>query len=480
MPNVLDYLDWMGDQPLDAVPANEVDNVVLAQVVYLDLAGCVPGERDGAGDGASVAEVARRFFAAHPKEELYAVEGLVSPLTPFVLQRMAAGRRFRDVVAGRWREVFDPEAPEQFAAATFLLPDGTRHLAFRGTDDTLDGWREDFVMSYGVGPAQREALAYLEGVAAATEGPLVLGGHSKGGNLALYAAASAAPEVRSRIRRVWCDDSPGFAAGMVDPRALGEVAGRVRLLVPEYCVVGAMLDQPAEPEVVASDAEGALQHDAMSWQVRGTSFVRRPSTCPASQRLASTIRALVEGHDADGRRRLTEAIFGCLAASGATTVSGLGYVGIEGLSRVVAAVAAIEEPDRTTIWQLMIDLLGQAFSEALALPGQAAGDGGAPAGDAADAGGDDVGTDEASDGAISVEEMRAFRTRRRVASVLGAPARALGRLAGGMRDALRGAVAGDGGKEAPGGRTRPSAGGAYVTIPRKGDAPDDGGPCSPA
>lgn len=533
MASILDYLDWLGGQTLGAVPLNEVDCVVLAQVAYLDLAGAVPPLSGGIAGGAagpldttSVAEAAARFLALHPREELYGAEGLVSPLTPFVLQRMAGTRRFSDVRVGGWAEVFDPGAPEQFAAVTFLVPDGAV-TAFRGTDDTLDGWREDFVMSYRTVPAQLDAARYLERVAAATTGGLWLCGHSKGGNLALYATSTAHAEVRARVEGVWCADSPGLAPGMGDGRGRAELAGRVRLLVPEYCVVGALFDQAAAPEVVASDANGILQHDAMTWQVLGTSFVRRERTCTASRRFAAIVRELVAGRDARELERLTDAIFSCLAASGATTVSGLAVSGLDGLGRVLAAMDATEEPERTAMRRLALALLGQAVTEALGLPQpepEGAGAADAPAGGRAGnvpvTGGDAVGGPDAGEGTggrgpglgdgageaagheatgthgaagrraapppLSLDEMRAFRLRRRLERAFWLPLALARRLAGAVRKRWghrHGGAPGNaecekqpagpsGHAEAPRHAARGRADGTdgYVTIPRRRDA----------
>lgn len=358
MSNILDYLDWYGDLALGAAPFNEVDNLVLAQLSYLDLDVC--------HDGATVSEVADAYFRAHDKREIYSAEGLVSPLTPFLLPKMAASRRFSDARVRMFESRMDAKTREQFAAVTFDLSDGTSYVAFRGTDDSLVGWHEDFILSFRTAEAQTDAVGYLGRVAASCDRPLRVGGHSKGGNLAAYAAAMCDDATRERVTQVWCDDSPGFSDAMCPRERLGAIAERTRLLVPAYCIVARVLSHVVEPEVVLSEGEGAMQHSGMNWQVLGPSFVRSQAFEPGSERLGLVIESLLAENDPAHLERLTEEVFSCLAASGATTVSGLMSCGADGLGRIVAAVSQLEDPDRTTINQMLLALLGQAFSDAVA------------------------------------------------------------------------------------------------------------------
>ena len=467
MSNILDYLDWYGDLSLGTVPFNEVDNLILAQLSYLDLDVC--------HDGATVSEVADAYFLAHGKREIYSAEGLVSPLTPFLLPKMAAGRRFSDARVRMFESRMDAETREQFAAVTFDLSDGTSYVAFRGTDDSLVGWHEDFILSFRTAEAQTDATGYLGRVAASCDRPLRVGGHSKGGNLAAYAAAMCDDATRERVIQVWCDDSPGFSEALCPLERLEAIAGRTRLLVPAYCIVARVLSHVVDPEVILSDGEGAMQHSGMNWQVLGPRFVRSKAFEPGSERLGLVIESLLAENDPIHLERLTEEVFACLAASGATTVSGLMSCGTDGLGRVVTAVSRLEDPDRTTINQMLLALLGQAFSDAVApilAPlghlARHASDGAAekdpaldaksdePTGDSPTAADDvDTATNDATDKATitptgvdapatdaivaagdppadtpaSIEEMLAWRERQRREEILSAPKRLATRMA---------------------------------------------------
>ena len=303
MATMLEYLDWRGDLTLEADPFNEVDSLVLCQLSYLDLAGIVPGTAEGGS--VSVAAAAQRFADVHANDPTGgAPGGVVSPLTPQVLAKMAQGARFSRARLLRYEEHLDTKAGEQFAALCIRLDDKTTYVAFRGTDDTFAGWREDFAMSFTIVGAQRRAAAYLDGVRRSVRGPLRVGGHSKGGNLAVYAASTATWAWRRRVREIWIHDAPGFGEDTVSPEALTAVEGHVRRYVPEFCIVGQLLQQGEKHEVVASATSAVMQHSAMNWQVMGNRFVRREAIDGRAQRFGELFARVIEGRDAEFRRRL--------------------------------------------------------------------------------------------------------------------------------------------------------------------------------
>ena len=209
MANLLDYLDWRGDLPLSGDPFNEVDNLILAELSFVDFGGIVPGP--GAGAAVPLGEAAAAYFA---KTEGRPIDmGVLVPnQIPEMLRRMAAAPRFRDMQLSGFVDHLDTEKAEQFAALTIVCGDGALYLSFRGTDDTLAGWKEDFYLScMREVPAQKKAVEYTETMA--RQYPRVklrLGGHSKGGNLAVWAGVFCPLAVQRRIRSVWSNDGPGF------------------------------------------------------------------------------------------------------------------------------------------------------------------------------------------------------------------------------------------------------------------------------
>lgn len=367
MANMLDYLDWRGDLTLAQDPFNEVDSLVLCQLSYCDLKGIVPapGERGSV----SVATAARRFDEAHAQEATApnAVGGF-SPLTPEPLRHMAASRRFRHATLSRYDEHLDDEMGEQFAAICVRLDDRSTYVAFRGTDDTFTGWREDFSMSFTVVGSQERALTYLEAVRRSVRGPLRVGGHSKGGNLAVFAAARSSWATRRRIVDVWCHDGPGFVDGTLDARALEAIEPRIHRFVPEFCVVGQMLGLRGKPVVVASATSAIMQHSALNWQVMGNRFVRRPAIDEGALRFGKVFNEAVSSHDPAWRQRFTDAFFAALSAGGSSTTEV--FAGAPGSYMRIARAYSDMEPDiREAANQVLGSLFGESFAKALAASG---------------------------------------------------------------------------------------------------------------
>ncbi|WP_236691725.1 DUF2974 domain-containing protein [Bifidobacterium aesculapii] len=290
------------------------------------------GGRDG---GADAAEAGPDGADDHEAK----IVGLVDPNTTHdFFAAVAASPRFREARLGAVVEHVDTVEQTQFAAMTFILPDGrdwrgrprakdptrggTMVIAFRGTDDSLIGWKEDFNMAFQYPvPAQRAASAYLGMAARLWRGDIVLTGHSKGGNLAVYAAMNADPEVQRRICHVYSLDGPGFPPTIVTSREYLDIQPKVTKIVPSSSIVGQIFETPEPCRVVTSDSDGIMQHFTFSWQVEGDHFVTEPDLASSSQLFNESLNAWMAGLTAEQRERAVDALFAVLHANGATTFS---------------------------------------------------------------------------------------------------------------------------------------------------------------
>ncbi len=340
MPNMMDYLAWRGDIALDYSPFNDVDSLILASLSYLTY----PEETGLLRDLAlTVPPVDKMQFAF--------VHEIRAMLSAAAMTERFAGIGMRHPVA-----VTDQDRDMQFAAVTFDLPDGTHYVAFRGTDSTIVGWREDFNMAFeSPVPAQSAAVKYLNEAAALTDGPLILGGHSKGGNLAVYAAAHADPMTQSRIRAVYSFDGPGLDDATMASEGYANIARRIRSFVPQHSVVGLLLTYHPEYTVVKSDGVGLLQHDSFTWQVLGTSFIPVTEVDVSSQLVDQTVHAWLSQVSPEKRRIFVNTIFDVLEASGANTVKEL----VRNIpSRLPAVLKALQQVDAETA-RMVLTLWGQ-------------------------------------------------------------------------------------------------------------------------
>ncbi|WP_307739301.1 Mbeg1-like protein [uncultured Parolsenella sp.] len=371
MATMLDYLDWRSDLTFAQDPFNEVDSLILTQVSYLALDGVVPSEEEGGF--VTVREAARRYEERVAAGLLQEGPTLVPPATPEPFYKMASSRRFGAARLSRFANVLDDEATEQFSALCVGLDDGSTYVVFRGTDDSFCGWREDFRMTYTVVGSQRHAVAYLEDVRRHTRGPLRVGGHSKGGNLAMYATAMAGWLTRRRVREVWVHDGPGFMRGLVPAEALEAIEGRVRRFVPEFCVVGQLLGQSQKREVVASATTAVMQHSPVNWQVEGNHFVRRSSIDERAQRIGEVFGHVIDGQDSAFLRRLTDGLFEALAQGGAS-LSDVAAGAPGSYLRIARAYSTLDPDVREAVSQMVGALVGESLSKGLADAGAAVGE----------------------------------------------------------------------------------------------------------
>ena len=239
----------------------------------------------------------------------------------------------------------------QFAAYSLLLPGQQMFVCFRGTDDTLVGWREDLRMSYDCPvPAQLRAVEYLRAVAAAY--PLrriFVGGHSKGGNLAMYAAVNAGPDVRERIRRVFNHDGPGFCDDTRATLAYREMRERIDTYVPQSSIVGVLLEHDTDYHIVKSDAKGLAQHDPLSWQVLGTDFEYAAERTAFGVRTEAILDRVINSFSPERRRLFTEALFTVLEATEQQTLSGILSNKGKSLKNALRGFANLDEPVREVL-----------------------------------------------------------------------------------------------------------------------------------
>lgn len=319
MANILDYLDWRGDLSLRVSPFNEVDNFILTQVVSLDFTGVVP---EG-GEGISLPEAMKRYDEKCAETGCYL--GLLAPKETVPLaRRLTETVRFGDMILSHYANHVDTERTEQFSAVTFRLSDGSLYLSYRGTDDTIAGWKEDFLMALEEAvPAQRRALAYLERVAGELSGPIRIGGHSKGGNLSVYAAIHASAAVKERILAVYNNDGPGFPAGVLQTGDYAALRDRIQTILPQFSLVGTMLTQETNCTVVKSNDAGPLAHDGFRWEVLGTQFVRCDGLSRSSRAFDEALDDMMDSMDIAQRREFVEELFDALSSTGAVTLTDL-------------------------------------------------------------------------------------------------------------------------------------------------------------
>lgn len=363
MGNILDYLDWRGDLTFEQSPFNEVDNLILACFSYLDLDEMAEVKN---GNTLSVEELFAAFSRREMKKDLKAESAFLQN-TPVLLEKMACAERFRKcTVWGFVNEILSSQA-QQFAAVTIGLDDGTTYISFRGTDDTIVGWKEDFNLSNGVVPSHRKALEYLETHGTYIQSMLRIGGHSKGGNLAMYAALQCEEEIQEKILTVYDNDGPGFPEGFFYVRDTEKILKKVTRIIPEASVIGMLLTHQKEPVIIGSTQKGILQHDAFTWEIMGPSFIRKEGLTRKAETMDLRLHKWIDGMNEEQRAHLITELFSVLEATGAETIQQILDGGVKSLAAMAWRLDKLEPESKAMVQELITGLFA-SWLELLPMP----------------------------------------------------------------------------------------------------------------
>ncbi len=357
MANIQDYLKWRGDLTFKQAAFNEVDNLILAVMSYIVFDSIVPGP--AYKDIITLEEASKLFFKMYTDRDL-AVQNMFTKMVPFILRQVAETERFKNVGLCKYVSSIDYKDEKQFAALHILLEDGTTYISYRGTDDTLVGWKEDFNMTYMAPvPAQIEALKYLEETTKKSKRLLRLGGHSKGGNLAIYAGTHCNDQLKQRIIEIYNNDGPGFYRDVIESQGYKQMLHKIKTIIPESSVVGMLLEHEEEYVIVKSKKNGILQHDIMNWEVLGTKLIYLESVSKNSRKLDYTIKSWLENIDINQRAQFIEALYNVLASTGAKTVSELTADKLKNINMALKTWGTMEE----TTKEMVIETLKIMISE---------------------------------------------------------------------------------------------------------------------
>lgn len=299
MNNVLDYVRWRGDLLFLQDPPNAIDSAIFSYLVYMKFPQTLTSS-----PGLTISQMQAEIERQEDSKQFG------NPHQLELLRCCAASQRFGQARLVEFRDELIPEEDTQFAAVSLLLDDGSLFAVFRGTDNTLVGWKEDFNMCFQESiPSQRLAVEYLQKLYETYHRPMYVCGHSKGGNLAVYAASMSAPEIRQTIREVYNNDGPGFMEHMLSTPGYLEMVPRIHTFVPQSSIIG-MLMEHAEPyRVIKSAQVGIMQHDVFTWAVEGKELLPEEKLTPDAVFVNATIRGWLLSMDMTQRNKMVDALF---------------------------------------------------------------------------------------------------------------------------------------------------------------------------
>ena len=348
------YLKQYGGLLFSEYPMNEVDSLILCQFSYLKFDGLVPGIREYA-PSVSLWELAQDTHW----EKLFA-DILFETENRALYAGMLSCRRFRDLRMNCYVNRIDKEWETQFAAITYLLEDGAIYIAFRGTDETFIGWKENFNMSFlSPIPGQELAVRYLNEVAGQFSNPFYVGGHSKGGNLAVYSAMHCAPAIQRRIRRIYNMDGPGFRPEILRDDSYRAIRDRVVKYLPQSSVIGMLFAEDADCHVIASRSFGLAQHNPFHWKIRNGHFVAAGCIGASVRRTDALLNAWIFSLDEAQARLVVETLYQVVLAAQKDDLISMASDFGHFAGCVLTALRRMDVTQKEVLRETFTDLLGQ-------------------------------------------------------------------------------------------------------------------------
>jgi len=354
MTNLFDYISWRGDLTFGQAPLCTVDLLIFSEIVHAPFENLTPGFK-----GKTLLELSGKVYPEPVKGNPYSL----LPARYRIWELMKKHPRFAQVRLMEFVSHFEPENSKQFAGAVFCL-DRTAVVVFRGTDSTITGWKEDFLMSFESPiPAQEDALQFLGNVSPEYD-QIYVCGHSKGGNLAMYAASRLCN--KARICGVVSFDGPGLDQEILNSDGWKEILPVTRLIIPESSVIGLLLGYYDKYEVIASDSISLMQHNPFYWHVTGSEFEKAPETTFSSRVTENALHNFLARCPVAQRKILVQAIFDILEATGAKATKDIIRSVPTHLGQIKKVVECLDDRDKDTLKE-MFRILKQAYGSSIKL-----------------------------------------------------------------------------------------------------------------
>lgn len=358
--NILDYVFWRGDLSFESDPFNEVDGLVFSVLAYANLEIIETTKNPTIGDLSYLI----RFMDIETDD--FGPQFLAKRIRKLI-QAVSESKRYKDVKIKDYYEILDDEVEMQFAATTFELPDKTLVVAYRGTDESLIGWKEDLNLSFIDGvAAQIEAEKYADKVIKKTTKKAILTGHSKGGNIAVWAATKISDDKKKKIAKIYSNDAPGFSESFLASDDYKEIRDRIESFVPESSIVGILLEHD-EYTTIESKTIAVFQHDPFTWNLGGGSFVYTEKRTIIGQQMDYWVNAWIKSLTKEEREEFVECIWKIISSANAKTLNDLNAKKIKSTFSMQKAFIKMEPSKRKMMFivmnKLIIDSISHKFLE---------------------------------------------------------------------------------------------------------------------
>lgn len=342
MYNILDYLKWRGDLTFKQSPINEVDNIICSRISYLPLHKIQLNEKE------SLYSVLEKLLKLDEKE--------FSMQDKSLCEELIKTKRYKTIFLSDFFRDINGKIEQQFAAVTIWISKEEIFISYNGTDESLVGWKEDFNMSFMLNiPSQLLAVKYLNNIADKyKETKIHIGGHSKGGNIAVYSAIFCREEIKKRIIDIFSADGPGFDKEIIETKEYKEILNKINTYIPQSSIVGRLLEHEEEYNVIKSNERGIMQHDIYSWEVLGPKIIRSEELTKQSHIVNNAVRDWLKTTTPEQRKNFINILYEILEATNATKISDLKINIIKNVSNIINAYKNIDENQKKELHQMVI------------------------------------------------------------------------------------------------------------------------------
>lgn len=308
MAGINTYIKEYGDKTFNEEKFNEIDNVILSSVVYLNFDGIVPKNKKSI----SLCEAGNIFLYKYNYFDVSKL-GIAQKVSYKILKQIVNTKRYKDIQMYNYKYIWDTDT--QFGAVCFKVKKKFIYVAFEGTDNLLSGWKEDFQMAYEFPvPSQKLAVKYLNENIKLFDKNIIVGGHSKGGNLALVSSMYCKNRINKKIKQIYSNDGPGLKKEQIESENYSKIRDRLIHLVPNYSYVGVLLRND-KFTVIKANRKDFMAHAVSSWQVNENEFIRE-NLSSISDSFRNSLLKWLDEHDLNQREKMISTVFKTLEESG--------------------------------------------------------------------------------------------------------------------------------------------------------------------
>lgn len=350
MKNIIDYVETEL-HTMDEKKFNPVDSLILCEVANFEFGNLIGSTKD-----LKPYITFKDLLKAEYFHEM--LDYLIYPkLNKSLLFALSSSPRFRNIKLNFFEKKSDIELQKQFAAVTFILDSKTAYIAFRGTDDSIIGWKEDFNMAFtSPVPSQIEGAQYVNKISKLIPHNFYIGGHSKGGNIAVYSALKCNFYLSNRILQVFSHDGPGFRKEVIISDDFKNIKNKINKTIPHYAIVGMLLECHEDYKVVKSSGIAFLQHNPFNWDVSNYDFSYEEDISSTSKYFNKSLNDWLNNISDEKRKIFIDALYDIIVSTNANGFSEITSNWKVNLPIIFDSVKNLDNETKAVIVHLIKDL----------------------------------------------------------------------------------------------------------------------------